>query len=378
MNFYLPTKIIFGGGVLDHLKEVVEKEFKASNVFLVTDKGIMESGIGRRVLSCLKNVHLFDEVEPNPKSTTINRAGEIVRKIKSNLVIGLGGGSSLDAAKAVALLAANRGKIEDYEGKGKYKTSPLPVIAVPTTCGTGSEVTWVSVITHPERRFKMSVKGPQMFPAVALVDPDLLISLPPPLIASTGMDALTHAIEAYTVKEATYLTDVFARESIRLISSSIESACKDILGGEEVREKMMLGSTLAGIAFGNSDVGAVHCLVEAVGAIYDLPHGVLNSIFLPFVMEFNLPSTTERYGEIAELMGIKRKNRNLASQELIHKIKSLSRSLKIPSFQSFGIKESQFPDIASRAFNNNSNPSNPREVKIEDYLEILKKAANST
>jgi len=371
MNFHLPTKIVFGAGVLSRLKEIVREELKATVVFLVTDKGIMKAGIGSQVLSQLEGAHLFDEIEPNPKSPTVNKAGEVVRKIKPDLVIGLGGGSSMDAAKSIALLANNKGNIENYEGRGRYKTSPLPVLAIPTTCGTGSEVTWVSVITHPERHFKMSIKGPEMFPSLALVDPDLLVSLPPPLIASTGMDALTHAIEAYTAKEANEFSDVFAWEALRLIFGSIQDAFENIKHNQEARERMMLGSTLAGVAFCNSDVGAVHCLAEAVGGPYDLPHGELNSIFLPLVMEFNLSAAKTKYAEIAGHAGIKEKDENLASEELVQKIRDMSRALNIPSFIDLGLEKSEFPAIARGAFLNNSNPSNPREAKYEDYLAIL-------
>jgi alcohol dehydrogenase len=377
MNFQLPTKIIFGSGILSRLKEIIKEEFKASRVFLVTDKGIMDSGIGNQVLSQLEGTQVFDEVEANPKSPTVDKAGELVRKVKPDLVVGLGGGSPMDAAKAIALLATNRGHIEDYEGKGKYKTPPLPVLAIPTTCGTGSEVTWVSVITHPERRFKMSIKGPEMFPAVALVDPNLLISLPPPLIASTGMDALTHAIEAYTAKGATEFSDNFARQAVELIFGSLPAAFDNVKDNKEARERIMSGSTLAGVAFCNSDVGAVHCLAEACGGLYDLPHGELNSIFLPQVMEFNLPVAKTRYAEIVGLAGIQEKDENLASQELVCKIKSMSQAMNIRSFKDLGLEQSEFPDIARRAFQNNSNLSNPREVKYEDYLAILNNALHS-
>ena len=374
MRFHVPTRIYFGSGVISQLKEIVEDNFKDSRLFLVTDQGILDSGIADKVLSQFQNIQVFDKVEQNPKFNTVNRAGDIVREIKPDVVIGLGGGSALDAAKAIALLATNPGNIEDYEGKGKYKSPPLDVLAIPTTCGTGSEVTWVSVVTHTERMFKMSIKGPHMFPAVALVDPDLLVTLPPSLVASTGMDALTHAIEAYTVKPATYFTDIYAREALQLIFSSLERAYEDIKTDKEAREGIMLGSTVAGLAFGNSDVGAVHCVAEAVGSIYDTPHGVTNSIFLPFVMEFNLPAAKDRYAEIARIAGIEEKDKNTAAQELIQKIKSLSHTLNIPSFRELNIQKDKFPELAKKSFQNNSNPSNPREVGVEDYLVILEKA----
>lgn len=374
MRFHVPTRIYFGSGIISQLKEIVEDNFKDSRLFLVTDQGILDSGIADKVLSQFQNIQVFDKVEQNPKFNTVNRAGDIVREIKPDVVIGLGGGSALDAAKAVALLATNPGSIEDYEGKGKYRSPPLDVLAIPTTCGTGSEVTWVSVVTHTERMFKMSIKGPHMFPAVALVDPDLLVTLPPLLVASTGMDALTHAIEAYTVKPATYFTDIFAREALQLIFSSLERAYEDIKTDKEAREGIMLGSTVAGLAFGNSDVGAVHCVAEAVGSIYDTPHGVTNSIFLPFVMEFNLPAAKDRYAEIARIAGIEEKDKNVAAQRLIQKIKSLSHTLNIPSFRELDIQKDKFPELAKKSFQNNSNPSNPREVSEEDYLVILEKA----
>jgi alcohol dehydrogenase len=374
MRFHVPTRIVFGSGVVSKLKEIAQEELKASRPFLVTDRGIVDSGIARKILSQIGDIPVFDEVEQNPKHGTINKAGDIIRRTAPDLIIGLGGGSPMDAAKATALLATNPGNIEDYEGREKYKSQPLPVLAIPTTCGTASEVTWVSVITHEERRFKMSIKGPKMFPAVALIDPDLLMSLPPGLIASTGLDALTHAVEAYTVKARTPITDVFAREALRLIFKYLPETYEDVKSNKEAREKMMLGSTLAGMAFCNSDVGAVHCVAEAVGGLYDIPHGVANSIFLPFVMEFNLPEVSSRYADIARLAGIKEEDDNTAANELIQKIKSLSRSLNIPPFKELGIKESEFFEIAQKSYANNSNPSNPREADVDDYIMILKRA----
>jgi alcohol dehydrogenase len=378
MKFQLPTKIFFGSGFISKLKEIVDENFKGSRPFLVTDRGIIEAGIAQKVLSQFPEVEVFDEVEQNPKHRTVNKAGEIVRRLKPELIIGLGGGSSLDAAKAIALLATNPGSIEDYEGRGKYKTAPLPVLAIPTTCGTGSEVTWVSVVTHTGRMFKMSIKGPHLFPAVALVDPDLLVSLPAQLVASTGIDALTHAIEAYTVKAATFITDIFAREALKLIFQSLERAYINIKGDKEAREKLMLGSMLAGIAFCNSDVGASHCLAEALGSLYDTPHGVANSVFLPYVMEFNLPAAKKRYAEIARLAEIEEDDEKEAASELIQMIKFLSASLNIPHFKELGVEESKFNEIARKSFENNSNPSNPREASAEDYLAILKKISEGS
>ncbi len=374
IRFYLPTKIVFGAGAVAKLGKIVGEELKASRLFLVTDKGIREAGIDKTIVSQLKSVTVFDEIEPNPRHTTVNKAGRIARKLKPDLIIGLGGGSSLDAAKAVALLVTNNGSIEDYEGKYKYVFPPVPVLAVPTTCGTGSEVTWSSVITHTERNFKMTIKGPHTFPSMAVVDPDLLCTLPQSLIASTGMDALVHAVEAFSVKPSTFITDLFAEEAVRLIFHHLERAYKDINGDQEARENLMKGSMLAGVAFGNSDVGAVHCIAEAVGALYDIPHGVANSIFLPYVMEFNLPDAESSYADIAGFVGIEAKSRRGAAERLIEEVRGLSSILNIPRFKDIGIKESQFPLIAEKSYQNNSNPSNPRRAEVKDYLHILNTA----
>ncbi|MEA1993706.1 MAG: iron-containing alcohol dehydrogenase [Euryarchaeota archaeon] len=369
MKFHMLTEIIFGSGSISQLKRITEK-LNATNPLIVTDKGVINAGIADKVLSQSKNSTIFDDVEENPKSTTVNRAGELVQEEKPDLIIGLGGGSSMDTAKAVALLATNPGKIEEYEGKGQYTNPPLPLLAIPTTCGTGSEVTWVSVITDARRKFKMSIKGPEMFPAAAIIDPDLICSLPKPLIASTGMDALTHAIEAYTVKPRTPITDIFAKRSIELIFHSLRPAYKNIKENKKARENLMLGSTLAGIAFGNSDVGSVHCLAETIGGLYNVPHGVANSIFLPYVMEFNRPAVNDRYAAIARLVGIKG-----TAEKLIEQIKSLSRRLHIPSFSDLNIEEDAFERIARLSVKNNSNPSNPREIDTKGYIEILRNAA---
>jgi alcohol dehydrogenase len=290
-------------------------------------------------------------------------------------MIGLGGGSVLDAAKSIALLATNPGGIEEYEGREKYKAAPLPVLAIPTTCGTGSEVTWVSVVTHVQRKFKMSIKGPLMYPAAALVDPDLLTTLPTPLIASTGLDALTHAVEAYTAKPSSFLTDMLALEALRLIFRHLPAAYQDIRRNAEAREGLMLGSLLAGMAFGNSDVGAVHCLAESLGSLYDTPHGVACAVFLPHVMEFNLPAAEAKYARIAAVSGIEAKDLEGAAAQLIHKVQEISRALSVPMFRDLKIPEDDFELIAQKSFQNNSNPSNIREISATEYFALLRRAS---
>jgi len=374
MKYHMPTEIVFGAGIISELGRITYQRLRSSRPLLVTDKGIEAAGIAARVRAHLTPVAVFNEIEQNPRHTTVNRGGEVARELKPDLVIGLGGGSVLDAAKAIALLATNPGRIEDYEGREKYKSAPLPVLAVPTTCGTGSEVTWVAVITHTGRKFKMGIKGPLMYPAVALVDPDLLMTLPPSLIASTGLDALTHAIEAFTVKPASVITDTLALEALRLIFLTLREAHRDIKNNTMVREGLMLGSLLAGMAFGNSDVGAVHCLAESVGSLYDTPHGVANAVFLPHVMEFNLKAAEAKYARIAALAGVEAGSQREAVHRLIARIKEISRDLSIPAFRELNIPESDFTLIAEKSFANNSNSSNPREATAADYLGMLRRA----
>jgi len=370
----MPVRLYFGPGEIGNLKLIIDEYLKADNPVLVTDKGIVQSGLLEKVLPQLPGIKIFDEIEANPKSDTINSIAREMRLLNPDLVIGFGGGSPLDAGKALALLGTNDGNIEEYEGKEKYKNDPLPFLAIPTTCGTGSEVTWVSVITDVNRKFKMSIKGPKIYPSASIVDPDLIKTLPPSIIASTGLDALTHAVEAYLSNPATIITDNHAVKAVKLILGAIEGAYDDIENHHADRENLMFGSTIAGFAFGNSDVTAVHCISESIGALYDIPHGVANSIFLPHVLSYNLPECFEKMATLARQVGIDEVGDMKASRSFIQLIKDLSKRLGIPLFKDLKIGKDQFEKIAKMSFKNNSTPSNPRELDQEDYLEILENA----
>jgi alcohol dehydrogenase class IV len=374
MIFHMPARLYFGPGEIGNLKLIVSEYFKAETPVLITDKGIAASGLLEKILPLLPGIKVFDQIQANPKSDTINEIALELRERKPDLIIGLGGGSPLDAGKALALLAANSGNIEDYEGKEKYKNDPLPFLAIPTTCGTGSEVTWVSVITDVKRKFKMSIKGPKMYPAASIVDPDLIKTLPKMIIASTGLDALTHAVEAYLSIPATLITDINADKAVQLILGAIEGAYKDIENNHQDRENLMYGSTIAGFAFGNSDVTAVHCISESIGALYDIPHGVANSIFLPHVLAYNLPACSGKMAKLARMNGIDESDDYKAGEKFIEMIRELSLRLQIPLFRDLNIGRDQFEKIAEMSFQNNSNPSNPRSLEREDYLKILKNA----
>ncbi len=376
MMFHMPSRLYFGSGEINNLKLIIDDYLKAKNPVLVTDAGIVKSGLLEKILPQLPGIKVFDQIEANPKSDTINKIAKEMRALAPDLIIGLGGGSPLDAGKALALLCTNDGNIEDYEGREKYKQDPLPFLAIPTTCGTGSEVTWVSVITDVNRKFKMSIKGPKMYPAVSIVDPDLIQTLPPSIIASTGLDALTHAVEAYLSKPATLITDNHAVKSVQLILGALEEAYTDIKNNHKDRENLMFGSTIAGFAFGNSDVTAVHCISESIGALYDIPHGIANSVFLPHVLAYNMPECYEKMAKLARFSGITEQDDREASKAFIRMIKGLSERLQIPQFKDLNIGKDQFERIADMSFMNNSTPSNPRVLQKKDYLNILENALN--
>lgn len=374
MHFQMPVDLYFGPGVLNDIGHVAGKILKARHPVLVTDKGVLNTGLLEPILKVFKGIDVFDTIEANPKSHTINMIADQVRQIKPDLVIGVGGGSPLDAGKALALLATNPGEIQDYEGKEKYRNDPLPFLAVPTTCGTGSEVTWVSVITDVKRNFKISVKGPKMYPAASLVDPDLIKTLPPSIIASTGLDALTHAVEAFLSRPATMITDTMAVKACQLIIGAIEGAYFDVMSNDEDRENLMFGSTVAGFAFGNSDVTAVHCISESIGAVYDIAHGVANSIFLPYVLEYNMPACIPKMARLAREVGISEADDEKSCRAFIDFIQALSEKLEIPKFKDLNIHPDQFEMIAEMSFRNGSTPSNPRKLAVEDFKQILKNA----
>ncbi len=376
MIFHQPTKLIFGPGEVRKLRSVVEDDLQSHRTLLITDQGLSATGLVKDLTRDHVPLEVFAAVEANPSAQTVNRIGDLARRIEPELIIGLGGGSVLDAAKAAAVLGTNPGLIEDYEGFRRYAAPPLPVLAVPTTCGTGSEVTKGAVITDTQRPFKMSIKGPELFPTAAIVDPDLLLSLPAAVIASTGLDALTHAIEAFTSRPGNLITDMFALQAVKDILRAIEPAYQDIAGNTAARESLMYGSTLAGFAFGNSDVGAVHCLAESIGALFDTPHGVANSIFLPFVMRYNLPACTGKYAALAEAVDLQGESESKRAHKLIELVEEISGKVNIPKFQDLGIDPEAFERIAEYSAQNGSNPSNPREAGVQDYITILQSAAS--
>lgn len=280
----------------------------------------------------------------------------------------------MDTAKAVGVLMTHGGRINDYEGLDKVTKPICDLIAIPTTVGTGSEVTFWSVITDTDRHFKMSIGSPLVAAKLALVDPLLVKSLPPSMVAATGMDALTHAVEGYTCTLAEPITDACGIYAIEMIGANIREAVSD--SAKDARSNMLLGSLIAGICFGNSDIAGVHCMGEALGGLYDTPHGISMAILLPYVMEYNYRSDYGKFSRIAKALGVdirdmKEEDAAYAAVQAVHQ---LNRDLKIPSLKEIGTKEEDLPELAKRAALNVSAGSNPRKASEQDFLEIFRKA----
>jgi alcohol dehydrogenase len=372
IGFRMPTRVHIAPGCLSRLPEAV-RSLGMESVLLVVDPGLLSTEWPRTARRALTGIdvrcQVFDAVEPNPRTSTATAAAEVLRAEALRGVVALGGGSVLDAAKAAAMLATNDIPIEHLEGKNRFSRRPLPMVAVPTTCGTGSEVTWVSVLTHEPTRTKISVKGETMFPDQALVDADLIRTLPPSMVAATGFDALTHAVEATTGRAANPVADALAEKAIALLFRYLARAAEDVAGDDEAREAVMRASTVAGMAFGNADVGGVHCLSETLGGLYDVPHGVTNAILLEPVLRHHRPVIDERLADL-DLMLCPPGGEGSADH-FFEALAGLRRRLGIPAFASLNVPRDGYEEVAAIAVRNNSNGSNPQPMGARDYLKIL-------
>ena len=376
-QFLLPTKVVYGPGCLKELTTELAA-FGGKRPIVVTDGGVQKAGIAKRVTDLLDAAGVeyivYDGVEANPKDVNVEEGARIAREFGADSIIAIGGGSPIDCAKSIGvLLAHNADKIKPYEGK-TAATLPLPLlISVPTTSGTGSELTFSSVITDTANKYKMTVKSPFTAAKVAVCDPELTLSVPPMVTASTGVDALTHAIEAYTATCSEPISDAVALYAIELIYENLAQAVKN--GSDlAVRSGMLMGSMLAGIAFSHSDVASVHCVAESLGGVYDLPHGMCNAIFLPYVMEYNMDYCREKYARVAKAMGLQFATVEEGAKAAVEAVKQLCRDVGLPTFRSLGVGEEQFDQIAEMSARNISTDSNPRPMNKEDYMAVLRKA----
>ena len=377
-SFQLPTRIEFGNGASATVGDEA-KGLGGTRALIVTDPGVAGAGLVEPVKDRLEaaglGTVLFDHVAPNPRDTSVGEGAEVVKAEGCDVLVAVGGGSPIDTAKAIGTVATHGGRIQDYEGLGMLTRPITPLIAIPTTAGTGAEVTFWSVITDTERSFKMSVGSPLCAATVALVDPELTASLPPAITAYTGVDALTHAVEGYTSLLSEPLTDSLAVSAIRLIDRSLRRAYAN--GADaEARHDMMLASLLAGVAFGNSDIAAVHCMGEAIGGLYDTPHGIAMAIYLPVVTHFNHMAVPEKYATVAEALGehVDGLSQLEAAGLASVAIRKLTDDLGIPAAHEAGVRRDDFPRLAKASSINVSVESNPRVAGEEHFLQMFEAA----
>ena len=378
-QFRVATSVQMGNGCSANLLATV-RAAGGRRVTVVTDPGVRATGMVERIIEPIKAagiaVDIDDNVKPNPRDVDCDTGATRAKEHGSNLVVAIGGGSPIDQAKAIAMLVTNGGVALDWQMKRPFEVDPLPLIAIPTTAGTGSEVTRVSVVTDTGRMFKMTMGDPRMAPIVAYVDPALTVSVPKGTTAATGMDALTHAIEAYTCTVHNPVSDGLALRAIRMIAKHLVPVVDD--GGNlAAREGMMYASTIAGMAFGNADVAAVHCISEAIGGLYDTPHGVANSVFLPWVFDFNKGADPRRHADVAEALGIARDGRtdDAVAAEGARLLEDLAERIGIPRFADLpGVDPADFDRLAEASEANGSTPSNARPITRADYRHILDRA----
>ncbi|MDU7548915.1 L-threonine dehydrogenase [Clostridium perfringens] len=378
-KFFMPSISLMGANCLkDAGEQVAELGFKKA--LIVTDKVLGQIGIVKKVTDVLDNKDIeyaiYDETKPNPTVKNVNDGLALLKEKECDFVISLGGGSAHDCAKGIALLATNDGEIKDYEGVDKSKKPQLPMVGINTTAGTGSEMTLFAIITDEERHIKMALVDKHLTPIIAVNDPMLMLAMPKSLTAATGMDALTHAIEAYVSTSATPITDACAEKAIELISNYLVNAVEN---GQDVeaRDMMAYAEYLAGMAFNNASLGYVHAMAHQLGGFYNLPHGVCNAILLPHVQEYNKATSASRLAKIAKIMGgnIEGLTDEQGADLCIDMIKSLSQTIGIPEgLGVLGVKESDFETLATNALNDACSLTNPRKGNLEEVIAIFKKA----
>ena len=374
-----PGVILFGVGACEELPERI-KELSSGVVLIVTDSGLVKAGaakkIGDLVSSAGLEVEIFDAVEPDPDKESVYNCLEMVKSTGAQVLLGLGGGSSLDVAKSAAILSVNEGQLADYVGINKVPKKGLPTILLPTTSGTGSEVSPIAVISDKKQHLKLGIVSPYLYCDLAIVDPELTVSCPAGITASAGMDALTHAIEIYTNKFSAPIIDAIVLEAIRLVGRYLRKCVQD---GSELtaREGMSLAALYGGLGLGPVNTAAVHALAYPLGGTFDVAHGLANSILLPYVMEFNRPACEGKFAKIADALEIAgAESISDKATAAVKAVVDLSREVGIPQhLRDIDIPEDAISGMAAgaakvtRLLNNN-----PREMTVEDIEKIYRRA----
>ena len=374
-RFVLNETSYHGAGAIKEIAtEVKGRGFKKA--FVCSDPDLIKFGVTKKVTDVLDNAdidyEIYSEIKPNPTIENVKTGVVAFKASGADCIIAIGGGSSMDTAKAIGIIIKNPdfADVRSLEGVAPTTNKCVPIIAVPTTAGTAAEVTINYVITDTEKNRKMVCVDPKDIPVVAVVDPDMMSSMPKGLTAATGMDALTHAIEGYITAGAWELSDMFNLKAIEIISNSLRGAVENTPQG---REGMALGQYVAGMGFSNVGLGIVHSMAHPLGALYDTPHGVANAIILPTVMEYNAPATGEKYRNIAKAMGVDGVDSmtlDEARKAAVNAVKKLSKDVGIPENLKDIVKPEDVDFLAQSAYDDACRPGNPRETSVEEIKEL--------
>lgn len=378
LNFFVHSNIVFGKGAAGELSNIL-KGYDLKNVMVVYDSGVKAAGISKQVIEEVKkagvNITIFDKVIPNPTNRIVEEGAAIAKEEKIEGFVAVGGGSSIDLAKAINVLMTNPGKISQYGGIGMVKNPVLPLIAIPTTAGTSSEITNVSALIDTEKVVKYVVIDNKIIPSDVIADPEFTKTMPPSVTAATGMDAITHAVESYISNMASPLTEYHSLKGLEIIHQNLSKAVKD--GSDmEAREQMMLGCIITGYGFSNANLGLVHAIAHTLSAHFGLAHGMANAAVLPYVMDYNAISCPKKMAELAKAIGLSvtgnlEEDKYLLGKELL----SLTKELGIKTLSEQGIKEEDFHMLAEDVLKEPVLHFNPRQdITKEDILELLRKA----
>lgn len=377
-SFSVPQEIVFGRGTLDKLPEYVNK-LDCKKAFIISGPHLKKIGLVDKCRDALKEAGIksgiFTETEGNPGTDTVDKAAELFMDSGSDLIIAFGGGSPIDVAKAVAILGTYGGAITDYEGVGKVPGPVIPIIAIPTTAGTGSEVTAFSVITDHSRNYKLTVGSNYLLPKCAILDPELIMSVPVKTASACGVDALVHAIESYISLKASPFSDMMALKALELIGKNLRAYVAN-RQNKIAADAMLQGSLYAGIAFSHARLGNVHAMSHPVSAYFDVPHGLANAILLPFVTEFNELSDKGKYYDIYRCISLAPViKKDFVPHMLTQEIRVLNLSLDIPgTLVEVGVKEELFEFMTDDAMKSGNIAVNPRQTTRQDILDLYNKA----
>jgi alcohol dehydrogenase class IV len=380
-RFVMSTEIVYGIGASKEVGSIAAS-LGAKKAFIVSDQGVKQAGllepVQKGILEKGIETALFDKIERSSSVQTVDQGADIIRSNGFDIIVAIGGGSAIDSGKAMGVVVTNGGACGDYAGINKIKRPPIPVIALPTTAGTSAELTDVAVIADRTKKARLGIRSPLIVPKIAILDSLLTVSMPAHVTAATGMDALTHAVESYTNIVTKEPTETMALEAIKLIGSNLRTAVANG-GNTQAREGMMMACLLAGLAFRNTRLGAVHAITGPFCGYYEIEHGIANAVILPYVMKFNLSGCMEKYANIAAALGLNTENmsKRQAALSAIDAVQELHADVGLPvNFKDLKLDENVLPQIVEEAAKSGNLVINPRQATKGDLLVILKQVLN--